>query len=352
MKKLFKTGLVFLMVLVLFTSCGKKEESGTASTEKVEEKVNVSLGLVAEIFGTQSFNDDIKDGLETVAAKYDLPFIALEVPEVSDTANSLRTLVSQGVNFIVVGSANHEDSMIEIAQEYPDVKFLYLCDSLVGYENILSTEYAEQDGAFILGALAGLLTKTNNVGSVAAIKGDVVQERFTHGFTAGAKYVNPDITVQNAYTNSYSDINKGQEVASVMYSKGADIVAPFAGACNIGVFNAAKSTPDGVYCFGAAKGQFDQMPSKIVASLVKPVDECVISIISDYIETGKFDTSGVLKLGTANNGVVVKYTTENPELLKLITPEIQAKLDEITADIESGKIVPPSTEAEAKAFKY
>ena len=242
--------------------------------------------------------------------------------------------------------------MIEVAEEYPNVKFLYLADALPGYKNIASTVYAEQEGAFLIGALAGLLTKTDNVGSVAAIKGDTVQERFTYGFTAGAKYVNPSVTVQNGYTNSYSDINKGGEIASVMYKKGADIVSTFAGACNLGVFNAANDAGDGKYCFGAAKGQFDKMPNKIIASLVKPVDQTVETVIGQYIESGELETDDILSLGLSNNGVIVRYTNMNDELLKLITPEIQAKLDEIKADILSGKIVPPQTEQEYKDFRF
>lgn len=345
---------VLLAICLVFTGCSKNSQTAQSSSPeaKSEAKNEVVIGLVAEIFGTQSFNDDILSGIENLNAKYGTRYITLEVPEVSDLANSYRTLISQGVNLIVVGSAIYEDAMIEVAEEYPNVKFLYLADALPGYKNIASTVYAEQEGAFLIGALAGLLTKTDNVGSVAAIKGDTVQERFTYGFTAGAKYVNPSVTVQNGYTNSYSDINKGGEIASVMYKKGADIVSTFAGACNLGVFNAANDAGDGKYCFGAAKGQFDKMPNKIIASLVKPVDQTVETVIGQYIESGELETDDILSLGLSNNGVIVRYTNMNDELLKLITPEIQAKLDEIKADILSGKIVPPQTEQEYKDFRF
>lgn len=95
----------------------------------------------------------------------------------------MRTLIGQGANFLIIGSADYQDAMIEISEEYPDVKFLYLANLLdQPYPNIMTTEYAENEGAFLLGALAGMLTKTNNVGTVAAVKGDSVQEKYTWGF--------------------------------------------------------------------------------------------------------------------------------------------------------------------------
>ena len=359
MKKVTKIAALLLIVLIALTGCSKKEggssssasSTATAAAAEAAEKetVELKLGMIASIFGTQSFNDDIRDGVIAVCDKYGFENICLEVPDIADGANSLRTLISQGVNFVVVGSAEYADATKEVALEYPEVKFLYLNESTDMPENVMVTTYAEQEGAFLIGALAGLLTETDNVGSVAAVSGDIIQERFTWGFRAGAEYVNPDITVQSAFTNSYSDINKGQEVANAMYSKGADIVSTFAGACNIGVFNAAASAGDGRYCFGAAKGQFDQMPDKIIASLVKPVDQAVLSIVSDYVDNGAFDTSAPVSLGLANKGVIVRYTDQNDDLLAMITPEIQAKLDEISNAIISGEIVPPQVEADYEA---
>lgn len=363
MKKVIKLIALLMVFALALTSCSKSggssssstsstTRSSSASTESVaastatEETTDLKLGMIAQIYGTQSFNDDIRDGIDDLSEKYGIENICLEVPNIADAGNSLRTLIMQGVDFIIIGSPEYADAMVDAAIQYPEVKFLYLTEAEGMPENVMTTEYAEQEGAFLIGALAGLLTQSNNVGSVAAIQGDIVQERFTWGFKAGAEYVNENVVVQSAYTNSYTDINKGQEVANAMYSRGADIVSTFAGACNLGVFNAANSAGDGKYCFGAAKGQFDQMPNKIVASLVKPVDQTIVAIVSDYIETGIFNTSQPTSLGLGNDGVIVRYTNLNDDLLALITPEIQATLDEISAAIISGDIVPPQLEAD------
>ena len=368
MKRTYRNyGLVLLVCIVMgFGGCTKQKTSPSVTTDvpvrttvassESETKTvapKVKLGSIATVYGTQSFNDDIRDGIKAASDKYGIENICLEVPDVGDAANSMRTLIGQGANFLIIGSADYQDAMIEISEEYPDVKFLYLANLLdQPYPNIMTTEYAENEGAFLLGALAGMLTKTNNVGTVAAVKGDSVQEKYTWGFSTGAKYANSNITVQNEFTNSYADINTGNEVATVMYQKNADIVSCYAGACNLGVFNAANSAGDGKYCFGAAKGQFEKMPNKIIASLVKPVDETILAVVGDYIDNGVFSPSKPLKLGLATKGVIVKYTNQNDALLKMITPEIDAKMKTLEGAVISGKIVPPSTEAEYKNFAF
>src|SRR5699024_3596573 len=122
-----------------------------------------------------------------------------------------------------------------------------------GYDNIMSVAYREQEAAFLAGALGGLLTETNTLGTVLALQ-ESVQYRYENGFKAGVQAVNPDAQVLVAFTNSYADIGKGKEVANAMYQRGADFVGTYAGACNLGVFSAAEDAGAGRYAFGAANG--------------------------------------------------------------------------------------------------
>ena len=342
MKKLLTTILVALLALSLFAG-------GSAESKSEPKDEKIKLGTLASVYGTASFNDDILDGILQVCEKYGLEESHIEVPDVADVENAIRTLILEGCNFIIAGSADQKEGLISAAENYPNVKFLYLADKLdEGYPNLVGTQYAEQQGAFLCGALAAMLSETHNIGAVAAIQGDTVQERYAWGFSAGALYAVKGTTVQRGFTNSYADINKGNEFATAMYKKGADIVSCFAGACNLGVFNAAISMDK--LCFGAAKGQFDKAPNNIIASLVKPVDQTVVAVVSDYIDNGNFDTSTSMVLGVANDGVICKYTDMNETLRAKITPEMDAKIQSLKADIISGKIVVPSSEAECNEF--
>ena len=92
MKKVLVTVLVALLALSLFAQ-------GSKESEVKEEKVKI--GTIATVYGTASFNDDILDGINALCEKYGLEEVHIEVPDVADVDNALRTLVQEGCNFII-----------------------------------------------------------------------------------------------------------------------------------------------------------------------------------------------------------------------------------------------------------
>ena len=315
----------------------------------VETAAATKVGLIALGFGTQSFNDDILDGLKLAEQELGVGIMSLEVVEVSDTANALRTLIEQGANLLVVPTSDYRDGMETVAAEYPDASFVYLAEVITdGPANIMSIAYREHEAAFLAGAMAGLLTQSNSVGAVLAVN-EAVQYRYQYGYTAGVKAVNPDCEVQVAFTNSYTDVGKGSELAGVMYNRGADYVGTYAGACNLGVFEAASQAGEGKYCFGAANGQFDQMPDKIIASVVKPVNQAIYTIIENFTQ-GEFDASVPFSLGLKEGGVNFLFTPLG--LYDSIPADALAAIEDLRAKVISGEIVVPGTEEAYNAFNY
>lgn len=346
MKK-FVAILLAAMLLLTLAGCGSTGNGGEGGEGGGD---GLHVGMICESLGTQSFNDDVLAGLQRAQEELGVALDYIEVSEVSDAANSLRTLIAQGCTFMVVPSASYRDAMVEVAQEYTDVKFLYLAAAEEGYENIMSVEYKENEGAFLGGALAAMMSKTGKIGAVLAVQ-EPLQVRFQYGFTAGAYIVDPDCQVTTMFTNSYSDTNLGKEMASALYSQGADYVSCFAGACNLGVFNAATEAGDGCYCLGAATGQFDQNPDKIIASVVKPIDEAIFNVLEAYINDGTFVGSTASVWGLAENGVTLRFTTMNDELLASIPQEVMDKIEELKQQIIDGTIEVPGTEEEFETFK-
>ena len=347
--KLIGLGLALTMLGGVLAGCSSGSAQGAETGASTKTEDTVKVGMIALGFGTQSFNDDVLAGITLAEEKYGIEAMPLEVAEVSDVANSLRTLISQGCELLVVSTSEYKDGMIEVAQEFPEIKFLYLSEVIEGYDNIMSTEYKENEGSFLAGVLAGLLTETNKVGAILAIE-EPLQSRYKSGYTAGVKAVNPDAEVQTAFTNSYQDVGKGSEVAKVMYSKGVDFIGTYAAACNLGVFQAAAEAGEGRYAFGAANGQFDKMPDKILASVVKPIDQAISDIIGEMLE-GNFDTSQPKSLGIKENGVTLKFT-DNEALLSIISEENMAIFNEIREMVINREIIVPETDEEVKNFTY
>lgn len=345
---------LLLAATTILAGCGSSDTTSTTTgtsgaggeSQVVTTNSDVKLGMVSPVFGTQSYNDDILNGIVTACSEFGLDHIAMETPEVSDVPDALRTLISQGVNFLVITSSDYVDAMNQVADEYPDVKFLYTQDVLPEWhDSTLTVGFKDEEGAFLAGALAGLVTESNNVGAVLAMTDDN-QFRYQFAYMAGAKYTNENVEVQTAFTNSYADVTKGQEIANIMYEKGADIVATYAGACNLGVFNAA--TDAGKYAIGAANGQFENAPDRIIASVVKPIDGLIVSIVGEFLD-GEFNTAEPRMLGLAEGGVELRFSTESA-MDGVVADDIKAQIEEITNDINNGTIAVPKTEAEYNSF--
>lgn len=358
MKKLISVCLSLAMAVALTACGGAKTEtadggSAAAQNEAAGEAAapsEIVTGMIAYTFGTQSFSDDILMGLQQAQDELGIPHHELELADVTETATGLRTLIQQGCNFLVVSTAEYCDGMLEVAAEYPDINFLYLAEFLPDApQNVISFECLENEAAFLLGALGGMMTKNNKIGTVLAMS-EPLQLRYQFGYTAGAKAVNPDCDVMVTFTNSYSDTNIGYEHANAMYSQGCDYVGCFAGACNLGVFKAGEEAGEGKYCFGAANGQFDKSPDKILASLVKPINETIVTILKEGQATGSFKNVGSV-LGLKEKGVMLKFT-DNEALLSMVPEEVKATLDDLTEKIISGELKVPATESEFNEFSY
>lgn len=348
MKKVLAFLLSAAMLLALAACGGNQGGADTGTGGEGGEALHV--GMICESLGTQSFNDDVLLGLETAVAELGIKEDHIEIREVSDAANSLRTLISQGCTFMVVPSSSYRDAMVEVAEEYPDVKFLYLAAAEEGVDNIMSVEYKENEAAFLAGALAASLSKSGKIGTVLAVQ-EPLQLRYQYGYMAGAYMIDPACEVTAVFTNSYSDTNIGKEMATALYQQGADYVSCYAGACNLGVFAAADEAGDGSYCLGAATGQFDKNPNKIVASVVKPINDAIVSVLKAYVENGTFQGGTVSVWGLKEEGVGLRYTTMNDDLLASIPQEVLDKVEELKGQVSDGTIQVPGTAEEFEAFK-
>ena len=65
------------------------------------------------------------------------------------------------------------------------------------------------------GALAGLMTKTNNIGFIGGMELDTTKAK-VECYEKAAQKINPDIKVSSAYAGSFSDTAKGKEIAASM----------------------------------------------------------------------------------------------------------------------------------------
>ncbi len=335
MKRIFFTAL--LIAAVMISSCGKKEDKSNTNSDKSKFKV----GLVFDVGGRgdKSFNDAAYKGLERAKKDFGIDFEVIDPGDGADRESALRKLASKpdislifGVGFIFT------EDITKIAQDFPDKKFGCVDYSINPNvkipDNLVALEFKEEEGSFLVGALACLTSRTNKLGFVGGMESALIR-KFEKGFVQGAKYIDPECKIFVSYVSvtgeGFKNPGKAEEIAISQYSSGADIIYHASGLSGIGVFKAAKENKK--FAIGVDLDQYTEAPGFVLTSMVKVVDEIIYNTILD-MKNGSFK-GGIKSLGLKDNGVGYVYDDNNKNL---ISPEVKEKVEGIKKKIIDGEI--------------
>ena len=345
-----KFGLAMSLVLAagtLLGACGTdKEEKNNEGAGSKED--NFSIAMITDVNGVddKSFNQSawkgIQDyGKENNLEKGDGGFDYLESKSDADFEPNLNRLVRRDFDLVYGIGYLLKDAMETIADQQPD-KMFGLVDEIADRPNVVSIMFKEQEGAFLAGATAALMTKSNKIGFVGGMEIPVI-ERFHAGFLAGVEAVNPDITVDVQYTGSFDKAELGKAQANRMYSSGVDIIFHAAGATGNGVFSEAKerksANPDAnIWVIGVDSDQYEEGQvgdeNVTLTSLLKRVD-IAVKDIAELARDGKFPGGEVKTYGLAEDGMSLTDSRG------AIPEDVSAQIDAFKEKIANGEIEVP-----------
>ena len=304
----------------------------------------IKVGLVFDIGGKndKSFNTAAWRGLEKARAELGVQAEFIEPSEGADRESAMRSFAAAKYDLVIGVGFIFGPDLERLAAQFPDVKFAGIdyapAPDFPGLPNLAALKFREHEGSFLVGAIAGLVTRTKIVGFVGGMKIPLIR-KFEAGYEAGVKHVCPTCRVLSAYAGTepkaFADPAHGQELGAAQYGQGADIIFTAAGKTGDGVFAAARQRK--VWAIGVDSDQYASAPCCIVTSMVKGVDVAVVDVIKDVAEK-KF-RGGIHELGLAEHGVAFIADEHNvPRLLPLaVVQRAKALGDEIVA----GKIVVP-----------
>ena len=261
-----------------------------------------------------------------------IEFKYVEPASPSEDEGYLREYAEAGYDLVIATGFLMKDATEKVAKDFPDVKFA-LIDEVSALPNVASLLFAEDQGSFLVGALAAMMSKTGNVGFVGGMEIPLIQ-KFQKGYEMGAKYVNKDAKVGVLYTsgsNPFNDPVRGKENALSLIKQGADVVYHAAGGTGVGVIEAAKESK--VFAIGVDSNQDGLAQGTVLTSMIKNVDIAVYNTIK-AVKEGTFK-AGEQRLGVAEGGV---GTTDFEFTKDIIGAENIAKLEQIRKDIIDGKI--------------
>ena len=296
------------------------------------KSLKVGLVLGTGGLGDKSFNDSAYRGLEKAKKELGIDFKYVEPASSAEDEEFLREYVEAGYDLVIATGFPMTESARTVALDYPDTKFLMI-DNIIDLPNVKSLMFKEDEGSFLVGVIAGLMTKTNTIGFVGGMENPLIK-KFEVGFKQGAEYINPKIKFLSIYTTGSSPFNdpvRGKENALSEIEQGADVIYHAAGGTGLGVIAAAKEK--GVFAIGVDSNQDDIAPGTVLTSMIKNVDVGVFDTIKALTE-GSF-TPGLSIYGAKEKGVDVT----NFEFTKdIIGQEKLAKFEEIKEKLMNGEI--------------
>lgn len=346
-KSLMATVALVIAIGMILTACGTSGNNAGKGNKK-----DFKVGMVTDVGGVndKSFNQSAWEGLQKFGKDFDLEkntnYKYLQSTKQADYQPNLNQLVHSDFDLVFGIGYLMQSDVQKVAEQNKKAK-LAIVDSVVDAPNVASINFKEEEGSFLVGVIAGKMTKTNKIGFIGGIESDLIK-KFENGFKAGVKSVNPNAEIFVQYAGAFDKADQGQAIAATFYGKGADIIYHAAGATGNGVFTEAKTRKkDGqnVWVIGVDRDQYDAgLPEDVtLTSMVKHVDQAVYDVSKMTME-GNFPGGKVLRFGLKENGVGIADHKEHipDDVLKLV--------DDYKNKIINGDIKPPATDKDYEAF--
>ena len=314
----------------------------TRSAAAAQDGSDLTATLITDTagIGDQNFNDLANAGGVRAEEEFGINWEVLESQTQADYVSNLTNGLEQGQLTIPNGFLLG-DAVAQVAPQYPD-KYIVFIDAIDENPNVQSVVFKEHQGSFLAGVLAGLATKTGQLGMVGGIRVPAVL-RYEVGFIAGVRSVNATAQVTASYADDFEDPALGKELTLALYNQGVDIVLQAAGRTGVGCFDAAKEKGAGYWVIAGDTDQSHLGPENQLCYVKKGVDEAVFQGIEQVVNDA-FEP-GIRDLGLAEEGM---------DLLGFHPSVDQSILDTVAAykqAIIEGSVVPPATDEELAAFE-
>jgi basic membrane lipoprotein Med (substrate-binding protein (PBP1-ABC) superfamily) len=318
------------------------EPSGTS-------KVRIGMSSDEWELSDKVLEEAVIEGLDRILADFEVKTQVMVSKASDQYENNLDALAKEN-DLVLSAGLKMAPLVARMSEKYPDRKFVIL-DGKVLSPNVRSVEFRENEGAYMMGVIAGSMTKSGKVGFIGGMELPVTK-RYQAGFIAGVMSVNQlagNLMIEGTmikYSGSYTDSSKVRALAEDLYSQGADIVMHAAGMSGEGLYEAAEDM--GMLALGSERDEASAYPERaavIIASVVKDAGKYAYDAVKDVLE-GSF-TPGLVSSGIKEGGIMISDTLhpdleENEELLLL--------LQSVAGDIADGTIVVPEDPEELEAI--
>ena len=359
MKKLTAALLAMSMTAGLLAGCGapEPEETTAAETAAEAEETTAAEGeteavnpeeyrvglMIPGNLGDKSFFDAAFNSIEPIKEQLGVTVEYVECgTDTSKFYPALADMCEADYDLILTISSNNDDALVQVAEEYPDQKFINLDDEMAeppANVYIMGTKNNEMSYlAGAAGALKAAELGESTIGFVGGMDIPGINE-FLVGYIEGAQAINPDIKVATSYVGSFTDTAKAKENALLLYNSGLSVIFAAAGQSGLGVIDAAVE--QGKFVIGvdsdqaaALKDSQPDMANVIITSAIKNISDNAVKAVDramkDEIPYGTREVFGI-----AEGAVGI---AENEFYEKLLSEEDRAKVEELKQQVIAGEV--------------
>lgn len=360
LKKVMALLLAATMTFSLVACGGSDNQTADTKTETnggEAEKVYNVCNLVNGNLGDKSFFDSCEEGLTALEEDGRISLTTIEMGGTDeDKPTWLSTLYevsdSGEYDLIVCGTYQMPDYLKEVAEQYPEQKYLIYDDNTyVGAcDNVVNLTYKQNDLGYLVGVFAGSMTTDTSVehinedavlGFVGGVDSPVIND-FLYGFILGAQSVNSDIKVDTRYTNDYVDTAIAKEYGlSMINDNKCDIIWGVAGNAGNGAAEAALETGN-AWFIGVDSDQeltfAEDLSGITLTSGLKNIGNSLVWIFDEW-DAGNTYWGTEVTLGVAEGGVGI-VTDKN--FATYASDETKNAVEAAQEAILSGSVTVPS----------
>jgi basic membrane protein A len=256
---------------------------------------------------------------------------------IPDIEAILREYADKGYDLIIAQGFEWGEPAVKVGKDYPNTKFVVFT-GLANLTNVASIFPMQQEGTYLLGALAAMMTKTGIIGFVGGEKYPNLINIY-EGYKQGAQDVKSNIKVLATYLDDWDNPDKGKKAAISQVNNGADFLLHVADTSGHGVIQAAKENR--VYAFGAVSDQNKLAPNTVLTSFVLDVEKAFDQAVR-MVQYGNF-SGQIFKPGLETNkgapGDGIVYIAPFHNLEDEVPRDVKAKFEQLKQDVINHNIV-------------
>ncbi len=322
---------IIVLIAGFIGMCGCQRAQEVLLTESMSTPMQISVVYPGDCLGDSSFCDVLYHGVKKAQTE-----LGVEIAEIESNAEAWETDLreaAQRSQLVLTSGFQMSEPLAKVAPEFPDVKFVIFVGA-VDLPNVASYTHKANEGAFLVGAIAGLTSKTGKVGYLGGADVPGLHQ-YEVGYVAGVKAVNPEAEVLIDYVaddaQGFYQPDAAKTIALGHYENSVDVIYSMADAAGFGAVEAAQEGEDR-YVIWTFMDVNATAPEVILTSLLVGIDTDAYRVISDFAE-GNF-TPGIHSPGLAEGGV--DYAPDEQ-----LSAEIVEQVEALKAQIISGEIVVP-----------